>query len=239
MKKPVTFESVSVALGYPLDLAETKVLGKTDAQEALRIYQALGQKRSLNGVREFLRQQGRWAPHINTLKKWSTNEGWGKIIRDHEKRVAKELNEQLAEKQAAEEVEEIIASAIDMRHTAGALLNRIKTAISSLDLSSGQSIKAASEAVVALNRAAEQLDGGAGGGHRGNAGTEEEDEEDTIGRRKHEAVSIIDEVLGGVEEMADGAESESGAGGIHGDTDQGGGEGQRDSNPGEEGTGPE
>ena len=168
------------------DLGQTIMLGAPHPDECLQIYKNLGPSRSLSKVRQYLVNQGRKAPAETTLKKWSKKLNWQFHVREYDVEVARRVDENRKAELAKEAQVDLSNLSVKMREVAHKALYRLKTKIEALPIKSGGEFRAVSEAVVALNRAAEVLDGGVG---------DRTESIQTVEERKTAAMKIVDEAF--------------------------------------------
>lgn len=142
------------------DLAHTVTLGMPTHLECLEIFKELGENRSMPKIIKYLENQKRPAPALTTIKKWSMKYKWTSVCRLWDLEIDRLAQQQLKESQAKTVAEDLGNLAKKMRGVSHKMLNKLSAKIDSLKISTGGEAKAVAEAAVALNKAAEVLDGG-------------------------------------------------------------------------------
>lgn len=170
----------------------TSLKGKPDADECWAIYLALGKDRSMPKVVEYLKAKGRPTVHANTIKSWSNQHQWGRRLRDHEIKVAVFTDDEIARRRAVEEADDVQNIAQKMRLVSLKALVKCEQAISKIEVTSGQEIKALAEASKLLSGAAEVMDGGVSDRKGMVAGQESAM---TLDQRRAHGAKAVDEVI--------------------------------------------
>lgn len=168
------------------DLGQTIMLGIPHPDECLQIYKNLGPSRSCSKVVQYLKNQGRKAPAVETVKKWSKKNNWQFHVREYDLEVARKVDEGRKVELAKEAQADLSKLSLKMRKVASKALDKLSTKIDSLALKSGGEFRAVAESVVALNRAAEVLDGGVG---------DRTETVRTVEERKSDAMRIVDDAF--------------------------------------------
>ena len=93
------------------------------AVRAFEIYVALGEQRTLAKVSQLCAEQGQPIP-IVTLKRWSSQYGWQKLVAEHTATVARQVFQRLGQTQAAERIDDLgVIRELKRRFTQRALLD--------------------------------------------------------------------------------------------------------------------
>lgn len=136
--------------------------GYVGREEALKIWCEMGKGRTLRRVEEHIAHLKRPGPSRHTLKKWSTQENWAEKATLYDTEVAMKADDLMKVEKAKKGARECLDLASEFRKTSGKIMKRLHARIDQIKIKSGGEAKAMAEAAVALNRAAEVLDGGVG-----------------------------------------------------------------------------
>ena len=168
------------------DLGQTIMLGLPHPDECLEIYKQLGPSRSFPKIRLYLKNQGRKAPAITTLKNYSAKFKWIFHAREYDLDIARRVDENRKVELAKEAQEDLSDLAGKMRSVAHKALGKLKSKLEHLSIKSGGEFKAVAEAAVALNKAAEVLSGGV---------SDRTESVRTVEERKTAAMDIVDQAF--------------------------------------------
>ena len=157
-------------------------------EECLQVFKDIGPKRSHAKIIAILQSQGRKAPAHNTIKSWAVKFGWPSKVKEYDLEVAKMAEREIQEKHAEKAVEEVTHLATKMRSVSNKILSKLELSVPGLKVSSGNEVRALAEGAVALNKAAEVLDGGV-------SDRTENRETLTIEERKSKAMSMVDDAF--------------------------------------------
>lgn len=175
-------------LDHKHDLGKTVVLGLPTPEECLSIYMELGPNRSISKVGVYLGNQRRRVPAMPTLKRWAAKGKWRFHAHEYDVEVSRMAQEELQRDQAKDAAADLGKLATKMRQVSHRMLDKLKNKVDQLKISSGGEAKSLAEAAVALNKAAEVLDGGV-------SDRTESRNVMTVEERKTKAQSIVDDAF--------------------------------------------
>lgn len=163
-------------------VAAAPVLGRTSWEEILQAYKLLGPARSFPKVCAYFKKQGRKCYSIESIKKQSTKDNWAVHVHEFDQQVARDADTIRRKDLAQKSAEDMESLAGKMRKVAHNAVKRLAERVSQLKLKTGGEWKAVADAVVALNKAAEVLDGGV---------SDRTESVKTVEQRKGRALDIV------------------------------------------------
>lgn len=162
--------------------------GYVNKDEAFKIFCEMGRGRTLARVEKTIADMKRPGPARSTLKSWSAENNWAEKATLYDMEVAAKADEIIKAKKAESGARECMDLASSFRKTADKLIKRLEQRITNIKVKSGSEAKAMAEAAVALNRAAEVLDGGVGD-------RTEHRETVTLEERENAAAAMVEDIF--------------------------------------------
>jgi len=150
----------------PMDPPEPAVAPVVEQQgllsweEHLEAYKHMGPGRSFTKLCAMLKKMGKRPRAVQSLKTYSAKNGWQVHIHEFDQQVTREADKIRKNTMAKEQAADMQSLAGKMRDVAHKAIRRLNMRVDTLKLKSGGEWKAVADAVVALNKAAEVLDGG-------------------------------------------------------------------------------
>lgn len=129
-------------------------------EEVYKAYELMGPSRSIPKVRKLFIDNGRQLPSEITIKKWSSKGEWQFRVKEFDRDTARTMDEIRKNELAKEGAEQLGNMASKMRAVGLKGLRRLEKSIETVKIKTGNEFKAMADACVALNKAAEVLDGG-------------------------------------------------------------------------------
>lgn len=129
-------------------------------EDCFQIYKLMGPGRTLKRLAEHVAKKYDHAPNQKTLKNWSAQYEWTFQVLEFDRETAKGIDAARQKELIAQGAKELGTLAAKMRDVSAKALNKLSKSIDGMKIKSGNEFRAVAEASVALNKAAEVLDGG-------------------------------------------------------------------------------